>query len=682
MRRGGSALLLVALAVHGCIRGTPSLDAAPCPCVDDYVCCEALDRCLRADEVCPGLAPDASPDASTTRDASPAPDAAPRPDAAAAPDAADAGLAVVSLTPAEGPREGGTTVDLVGAGFGEAPEVRFGLRPAASVERLDDRRLRVVTPPGPWDVSAVDVVVMQGDAAVVVAGAYRYVLPALVDATEASGLSGGRGISVTVFDADGDGHRDLFTARTTPDSPPEWRGAPGLSFTPAAEGAAWAAVPYFESAVPVDLDARDPLELVVLRAWTPVLERPYVVDRFDAPEASLTSMPVVDAASSWDGLCPLDLDGDGDTDLAGVRIAPLGEAVVKTSASVFLNENGDLRAAPPGFDLALPGVATDAPTSGALAVDFDADGWVDLTLVLGGVPWLWRGTPEGLRLVPDAFPTLPPGVFFGAPLAGDLDADGALDLLFWNAAVGPESWFRGGTFVYRGHGARFTLEAPWRWPGPPTVCPDELDPSATLPSGFGGGALADLDLDGDLDLVLPAPSDPCPVPARWAESGRVDTGEAFVAVHDIGADLPRRMAGTLADDLDADGDVDLVANAWFYSDRTRLYRNNTVENRGTTGAAAGGFLRVTVKNRQGFVPFGARVELDLDGPADAPDWAPGPGRLAVRVVGGGGNEAYGDGVVSFGTGTARGPFHLRVLLPDGPLAVRVEGFDRTVALGP
>jgi hypothetical protein len=56
--------------------------------------------------------------------------------------------------------------------------------------------------------------------------------------------------------------------------------------------------------------------------------------------------------------------------------------------------------------------------------------------------------------------------------------------------------------------------------------------------------------------------------------------------------------------------------------------------------------------------------------------------LAVRVVGGGGNEAYNDGVVSFGTGTAQGPFHLRVLLPDGPLAVRVEGFDRSVALGP
>lgn len=107
-----------------------------------------------------------------------------------------------------------------------------------------------------------------------------------------------------------------------------------------------------------------------------------------------------------------------------------------------------------------------------------------------------------------------------------------------------------------------------------------------------------------------------------------------------------------------------------------------VENRCTRGAAAGGSLRVTVKNRQGFVPFGARVELDLDGPADAPDWAPGPGRLAVRVVGGGGNEAYGDGTVSFGTGAARGALNVRVLLPDGPLAVRVEGVDRTVALAP
>lgn len=681
--------MFAALAAHGCIRGTPSLDAAPCPCVDDYVCCEALDRCLRPDEACPGAAPDAAPardastgpDAPTRRDAAPVPDASPGRDAAPA---ADAGLALVSLTPAEGPREGGTPVEIVGTGFGpgEPIDVRFGVRAAASVERLDDRHLRVVAPPGPWDVSAVDVVVSQGEAAVVVAGGYRYVLPTLVDATEASGLWGGRGISVSVFDADGDGDRDLITARTVPEQPAEWRADPGLSFTAATEGAAWAALPYFESAVPVDLDARDPLELVVLRAWTPAVERPYVVERFDAAEPSLTSMPVSDAASSWDGLCPMDLDGDGDVDLAGVRISPLGEAVVRTSASVFLNENGRLQAVTPSFDLALPGVATDAPSLGMVAADLDADGFVDLVLSLGGLPWLYRGTPSGPELVPDAFPPPPPGTSLGGPVAGDLDADGALDLLFWNTDLRGEPWFKGGVFVFRGHGARFTLEAPWPLPGPPTLCPDALDPAATLPAGLVGGALGDLDLDGDLDLILPSPSDLCPVPARWLESGRVDTGEAFLAAHEIGADLPRRMAGALADDLDADGDVDVVANAWFSSDRTRLYRNNTVENRGTSGAAAGGWLRATVRNRQGFVPFGARVELDLDGPADAPDWAPGPGRLAVRVVGGGGNEAYNDGVVSFGTGSAQGPLHLRVLLPDGPLAVRVEGSDRAVALGP
>jgi hypothetical protein len=59
--------------------------------------------------------------------------------------------------------------------------------------------------------------------------------------------------------------------------------------------------------------------------------------------------------------------------------------------------------------------------------------------------------------------------------------------------------------------------------------------------------------------------------------------------------------------------------------------------------------------------------------------------LAVRIVGGGGFSAHGDGRVHVGTGRARGPFAARVLLPDGPLTavvVPADGPDGVARLGP
>jgi len=68
--RGRSFLAAVgavaALGQAGCLRDAPLSDAR-CPCVDGYVCCASVDRCVRPDEVCPGstdAAPAPEPDAS------------------------------------------------------------------------------------------------------------------------------------------------------------------------------------------------------------------------------------------------------------------------------------------------------------------------------------------------------------------------------------------------------------------------------------------------------------------------------------------------------------------------------------------------------------------------------------------------------------------------------------------
>jgi hypothetical protein len=695
--RGRSFLAAVgaaaALGQAGCLRDAPLTDAR-CPCVDGYVCCASVDRCVRPDEICPGstdAAPAPEPDASPSPlppDAAPSlPDAAARPgpdaagdaalaDAAAPVDAAagDAGTAfqIATFEPTEGPHTGGTVVDLTGAGFTPETRVRFGPYTAPDVTFLGADHLRVTTPPGAVDVPAVDVVVEVADRRAVAASAFRYVLPPMVEVTEAAGLFGGRGIGVVATDADGDGRRDLVTARTEAPLPGYWRALADLRFVPGVEGPGLAGLPYLENLVPVDLDATPPLEFVALRTWLPPRETLYVLDGVTG--AAAARLPGnLEAVSSWDALVPFDVDGDGDIDLAGVRISPLFEANVTTAGSILRAEGGRLTAEPSAFAFA-PGVRPAAEVYGLTAADLDADGFVDLLLLLDGVPHLHRGGPGGLRPQVEVWPLPAPDMKLGAPAIADLDADGGVEVLFGLSARGPDGRGATGTFVYRSGPDGFAPAPPEAWAGPRSPCADAPHPLATWPVGFGGVATGDVDLDGDLDLLVPVVSEACPIEPIWAESGIADDGTAFRAFHRMGTDFPRRQMAALPDDLDGDGDLDFVAHAWFDGERTRLYRNNTRENRGTRGAPDGGFLLLDVRNRQGFVPFGARVEVDLDGPAEAPDFAPGPGRLAVRIVGGGGFASHGDGRVHVGTGRARGPFGARVLLPDGP--------ERVPTLGP
>lgn len=693
-REAGTALGALAVLVSGCLRDAP-LDGARCPCVDGYVCCATTQACLRPSEVCPGPTPDAAPetagsptpDAAPEAAASPVPDAAPAPDASLAPmpDASVAampdasGLALVGFEPAEGPVAGGTAVLVTGAGFTPDSTVRFGAHRAAAVEYLDAGRLRVVTPPGAVDVPAVPVLVEDDGHRAVARADFRYVLPTMVEVTETAGLRGGRGVGVVVDDVDADGHRDLVVARSSPELPAIWRAGPDLRFAAGPEGEGLAGLPYFEDVVPVDLDARPPLELVALRTWLPPRETLYVLG--GPTHAAERRLPeALDAVSSWDALVAFDVDGDGDIDLAGVRGAPLFAEGTTTVGSLLRADGGRLTAEPGAFELG-PGLRSDAETFGLASADLDADGFVDLVLVLDGTPRLYRGGPGGPSFVADAF-DVPPEGGLSAPHVADLDADGVLEVVFLARARLPEAWFSTGVFVYRASGGRYERAAAEPWPGAPLPCPDAIHPEATLGAGFGGVATGDVDLDGDLDLLLPAVTDRCPVEPLWVESGRVDDGTAWRAAHRMGDDAARRFTGLLPDDLDGDGDLDLVAHAWLDGERTRLYRNNIRENRGTSAGSADGYLLLDVRNRQGYVPFGARVEVDLDGPADAPDFAPGPGRLAVRVVGGGGTAGHGDGRVQVGLGPATGPFHARVRLPDGPLSVRIDGSDRLVPLGP
>jgi hypothetical protein len=127
------------------------------------------------------------------------------------------------------------------------------------------------------------------------------------------------------------------------------------------------------------------------------------------------------------GIVAEDLDNDGDTDLA---------VVVEPQAKVFILANHDdgSFAAPTTFACGLPGDGSYSLTAG----DVDADGRVDLAVTNTGIN-------EGVTVLRNQTP--PAGV------AGDLDGDGVVgitDLLLLLVAWGP-------------------------CPAPPETCPADLD---------------------------------------------------------------------------------------------------------------------------------------------------------------------------------------------------------------
>lgn len=112
---------------------------------------------------------------------------------------------VTDLSPAGGPDEGGTVVDVTGTGFSGATAVRFGAtNPATAFTVLSDTHLRVTAPPAPGPatpISTVNVVVdtPAGSNASTWASWYRYqsIEPTITDVDPPSGPSAG-GTTVTL----------------------------------------------------------------------------------------------------------------------------------------------------------------------------------------------------------------------------------------------------------------------------------------------------------------------------------------------------------------------------------------------------------------------------------------------------------------------------------------------------
>ena len=353
-----------------------------------------------------------------------------------------------------------------------------------------------------------------------------------------------------------------------------------------------------------------------------------VADRYPVGQAFLTG--------GYNASAFGDADGDGDLDLVvGVQRGLCFDIASSVQNLLYFENAGTATA--PAFTartnrlIASVDVGSRATVA---AADLDGDGDPDLLVGSESDPGgsgrarlaLYRNT--GTARAPDY--TLADADFLAlaydyggyAPVPGDLDGDGDLDLL-----VGA---FNGRFALLRNTGTR-------------TAPAFALDAATVGTPGFGGvdagqyarGALGDVDGDGDLDLLAGASNGTLRLyrnvgtvrePRFLVEPNGLP--QAADAAYALGLGLPadagEDSAPALAD-LDGDGDLDVLVG--LASGRIRVFRNT-----GSARAPAFAEEAPVVAGRRRTAP--ALADLDGDGDADLLAGTDAGGILFWRASGG------------------------------------------------
>jgi hypothetical protein len=404
--------------------------------------------------------------------------------------------------------------------------------------------------------------------------------------------------SLALVDLDGDGHLDLVAGNAQGSFRTLENRSGVMLAMQALLGSPPPSVPFYPRFAFADLDADADLDVLVGHRFDEIGW--YFENTGSATSAAFVQR--TGAANPFDAILveePVfgDLDGDGDLDLVVARRSALTtyfENTGSATGAAFVQRTG---AANP-----LGGMNFDRGTFG----DLDADG--DLDLVdgeYGGFAYLENtGSATAGAFVARTGAANPlAGQFSGfmpAPVLGDLDGDGDLDL------VSTDSYY--GHVYYFENTGRATSPAFLAHTG--TANPLDRAPAYGYYLAFPG--VGDLDGDGDLDVVVSAPG------ALLAYENAMLVPSTLPTFAPLLVDpLESVDAGLIArpslGDLDADGDLDLVVGEY---DGGFFYFENTGVALAPSFAARTGAANPLDGEDVGLLAAAALGDLDADGDLD------------------------------------------------------------------
>ena len=269
-----------------------------------------------------------------------------------------------------------------------------------------------------------------------------------------------------------------------------------------------------------DLDADGDTDIAVLR-------QDHVIPIWNDPGA-LSPGDSIPAGARPGGVLAADLDGDGLQDL--VTSNTIGTAT-SLSVSVILHAAGKAFGTARNYE-------AGGEAAGMTACDLEGDGDIDL-VVCHGDPTLslFRNDGDGRLRPREPVPAGAGHQLLGIS-SGDLDADGATDVVLTRTSRGVEVLF-----------------------GP---LPGSSTTTLEMQFDMKGILIRDLDGDGASDLMLAARF----LPRLWVHLGR---GRGGFGVH-LSTSAEPPLLGMSPGDVDADGDVDVAAfsGTRFWMARSKL----------------------------------------------------------------------------------------------------------------